>query len=348
MPWIVDKNSGIGYGKITNRPGLVLRKNPGSEVQRQEPPSMPAYVSNIIGDLKSDIENISGIFDSVKGNSATGVYTAQGILALQEAGQSRIRLKVKMVEMGLGKMCTMWYNRINQFWGDDKIIYVTKSDGSYDVKTIQKEQIKHLNEIKISAGSTMSINRGAMLDLMIRLAQTMAEDGAPMVDRKAVLEYIPVEAKTAILNRNQQETMRIQELAQALEQNAQQDEQTMATLEQVVQAVEQMKQQYEQQIGQLQQGYDKMVTDEKDVANHKKSYNEGYGDAEGIMAQESPVPTVPNENVEEVPEEMMPEDDGEMPVDMDEELLAGIENLSDEELAVLLEKHPDLMEILQG
>ena len=30
MQWIIDKNSGIGQGKLTNRPGLVIRKNPDS------------------------------------------------------------------------------------------------------------------------------------------------------------------------------------------------------------------------------------------------------------------------------------------------------------------------------
>jgi hypothetical protein len=82
----------------------VIRKNPGSEVRREQPANMPNYVPNTVDTLKNDMEQVSGIFDSIKGNSETGVYTAQGILALQEAGQARIRLKVKLYEYALTRL----------------------------------------------------------------------------------------------------------------------------------------------------------------------------------------------------------------------------------------------------
>ena len=39
MQWIIDKNAGIPKGELTNRPGLIIRKNPGAEVRRDSPPS---------------------------------------------------------------------------------------------------------------------------------------------------------------------------------------------------------------------------------------------------------------------------------------------------------------------
>src|SRR6185312_15603471 len=131
-PWIVDSNAGIPQGGITSRQGLVIRKRQGTEVRREQPGNMPAYVSNMIDTLKGDVEQISGIFDSLKGNSATGVYTAQGILALQEAGQARIRLKVKLMEETLGRLGQMWFSRMNQFWKEDRWLRMTRMDGSYD------------------------------------------------------------------------------------------------------------------------------------------------------------------------------------------------------------------------
>ena len=59
-------------------------------------------------------------------------------------------------------------------------------------------------DLKVMAGSTMPVNRNAMLDLMIRLAQTNGEDGLPLVDRKAVLEFLPTGDKKAITDRFEQ------------------------------------------------------------------------------------------------------------------------------------------------
>ena len=116
MQWIIDKNSGIGQGKLTNRPGLVIRKNPGSEVRRDTPPPMPTYVRETIDVMKADIQDISGVLDSLKGEKQTGVVAASAILALQEASQSRIRLKIKIMESNLSELANMVYSRMQQFW----------------------------------------------------------------------------------------------------------------------------------------------------------------------------------------------------------------------------------------
>ena len=44
---------------------------------------MPMYIINAVETYKDDIEQISGVFNTLKANT-TGVYTAQGIIALQK------------------------------------------------------------------------------------------------------------------------------------------------------------------------------------------------------------------------------------------------------------------------
>lgn len=353
MPWIIDKNAGIGVGKITARPGLIIRKNPGSEVKRDQPPSMPNYVVNAVETFKHDIEQVSGVYDSLRGNSATGVYTAQGILALQEAGQVRIRLKVKILEEALGKICRMWYSRMKQFWKDNRWISVTRQDGSYDLKMFTGNVLNYDYDVKITAGSTMPVNRGAMLDLMIRLAQTPMPDGQTLVDREAVVEYLPEEIKGALLKRmkgNQQNLAQIQQaieqLGQQLQQLAQEskqnDEQTIGAVEQITGAIEDIN----KQIIQLKQEHDKILKErsEEEKLNKIKSdsYNSGYGDAEKMYQSD---------------QSMMSEDGGQTMIGLDdqsglngglpEDVLTGLENLSDDELALLIEKNPELLEMIQ-
>lgn len=201
MPWIIDKNSGIGYGKLTNRPGLVVRKNPGSEVHRPQPPTMPNYVLNKIDDLKHDMESISGVHDVTQGKRPTGIQAGNAIIALQEAGQARIRIKVKLMEHGLGELATMWYSRMQQFWKLDRWIRTSSDSGGYDFTKITSDDLENDFDVKITAGSTMQKNRAGMLDLLIRLGQTTAEDGLPVIDRESILEYVDVKDKSRIVRK---------------------------------------------------------------------------------------------------------------------------------------------------
>lgn len=348
MPWIVDKNSGIGVGKITSRPGLIIRKNPGTEVRREQPPQMPMYVTNAVETYKSDLEMISGVHNTLRGENSSGVYTAQGILALQEAGHVRIRLKVKLLEDSLANIAELWVSRMKQFWKDDKWVKVSSFDGGYDLKKFTKEALEYDYDIKITAGSTMPVNRGAMLDLMIRLAQTNMPDGQPIVDRESVVHYLPEEVKAPLLKRMSENNSSLQEIEdmvkelmggfQELNQNIEQivedyssaDEEIIGIIEEVVVSVEDVK----KQILQLSEEYDKMVTEGKEQEKLQKLqddyYNKGYDDAESLYSTE--LQTNEEENMvglDEIPEE----------------ILAGIGSMSDEELAEMLEMYPEITEL---
>lgn len=349
-PWILDKNSGIAEGKITSRPGLVLRKTPGSEVRREQPPQMPAYIPQAVDSYKSDMEQISGVFDTLKGNSETGVYTAQGILALQEAGQARIRLKVKLLEESLGRIATKWLSRMRQFWTDERYVRVTHADGSYDVKSFNKKTFDFDFDVRITAGSTMPVNRGAMLDLMVRLAQTPMPDGQNIVDREAVVQYLPEEVKSSMLQRmgqtNTQLTQQVTELQQQLEQFMAQDQQddqgTMSALEQITSSIEDLS----QKVLQMEEHGAKMEEARKKEEERTKiketSYNEGYRDAETINQPEQPVSQDSEFTSEGLGED--PEMSDSLP--MPDDIISGMDEMTDEELELLLETNPELSELL--
>lgn len=228
MPWIIDKNSGIGKGKLTNRPGLVVRKNPGTEVKRESPPSMPAYINQKIIELKTDIETVSGVHDVTQGKRAVGVVAASAIMALQEAGQARIRLKVRIMETALSEMATMWYSRMQQFWLLERWVRVVDHYGNVNFQQVTPQDLSEDMDIQITAGSTMPTNKNAMLDLVIRMAQTPAEDGLPMVDRQTVLEFIPIADKKQVLERIEAFKQRQMQEQMMAQQQAMMQEQMMA------------------------------------------------------------------------------------------------------------------------
>lgn len=227
MPWILDKNSGIGKGQLTNRPGLIIRKNPGTEVKRLQPLPMPSYIQEMIAMLKQDIETISGIHDVTQGRKPGSISAASAIMALQEAAQARIRLKVKLMEQVLSDIGQMWYARIRQFWKTNRFVRIFNDENKVDFVEITPDMLQVDIDFAIQAGSTMPTNKNAMLDLMIRLAQTGAEDGLPMVDRETVLSYTNVPDKKKIMQRFQQRVDEREGKAQAEQQAALEQQQAM-------------------------------------------------------------------------------------------------------------------------
>ena len=279
MQWIIDKNSGIGQGKLTNRPGLVIRKNPGSEVRRDTPPPMPTYVRETIDVMKADIQDISGVLDSLKGEKQTGVVAASAILALQEASQSRIRLKIKIMESNLSELANMVYSRMQQFWKLDRWVRITDIEGNPLFREIGQRVLQNDYDLKVQAGSTMPVNKNAMMDLMIRLAQTNAEDGLPVVDRKAILEYLPVGDKKAITERfselqakQEQQQLEQQQAEQQLQQQQldQQQQGMMTEDRQNVQQLGQMMQQFLQTLDMTSKQVDELIMDKEN--REKKEY----------------------------------------------------------------------------
>lgn len=318
--WVIDKNSGIPMGGLQNRPGLVVRKNPGSEVSRPQPPSMPSYVQNKLEEMKYDMNVIAGVNEVTMGMSSGGVTAATAIMALQEAGQSRIRLKVKLMEQGLSAIATMWYCRMQQFWTDDREIRIADVNGKVDFQSVTAKDLYEDFDIVITSGSTMPRNKNAMLDMMIRLMQTVAEDGLPCVDREALMEYVPISDKVEMLDRFKS----AKEMAQ----------------EQQAQQVEEVAQQLQSQIDELGKAVESMASEmssmNKETENGKRVQHEKELFSKGIQKGRE------TKDLTDEDYYGIMQDSKKVP----DELLNEIENLSDEEMQELVQLVPNLEQIL--
>ena len=367
MQWIVDKNCGIGKGKLTNRPGLVIRKNPGSEVKRDQPPAMPTYLREQIEVLKQDIQDISGVFDSLKGEKQGSVTAASAIMALQEASQARIRLKIKIMESFLSELACIVYSRMQQFWKLDRWVRVTDIEGNASFKEIGQEVLSNDFDLKVMAGSTMPVNRNAMMDLMIRLAQTNGEDGLPLVDRKAVLEFLPTGDKKAISDRFEQLKAQQQQEQQMLaeQQNAQMQQQQGEMNQSVTQEVMNMLQQVISASDMTAKQVDELIMDkenrekkEYESSIEEKGYKRGVKDGQMQIKKEekeigdkdAKANDVPNndngvsdynENIEPIGAEV-----GQIPTEVLQELLT-IAQEQPELFQEIIVNYPELAEMLQ-
>jgi hypothetical protein len=341
MQWVIDKNAGIPKGELTNRPGLIVRKNPGSEVRRDSPPAMPMYVHQMIDTLKSDIEVISGVHDVTRGQTPTGIQSAAAIVALQEAAQIRVRLKVTLHENALGVLGTEWLERIKQFWKFNRVVpkkvdeskllpptvqngmerqpayQLTGAEPTYQMLEINPDvQLNHDYVVKVVGASVMQSSRASMLDQMIKLISVPAEDGMPCVPREAVLDYLPNVNKRLIL----QYFQKLKEERMQQEQSQQMGNDAMQQLQMLAQQVQELG----NALGNVQQ---RIQQDDEAIQRDEimaQGYQQGMNEAKALQTQINK--------------------SGQLPP----ELLDELDQLDEEALNVVLQQNPEILDMLQN
>lgn len=126
--WVVDTTSGVDTDNLFNRPGLIVEKEPGTEVRREEGVQLQPYVLQMIDNLKLWFDDVSGSNDVSRGNRPEGVTAASAISALQEAQQTRVRQKARNMDAFLQDFGKMYVSRVFQYYDAPRIFRVTGQD----------------------------------------------------------------------------------------------------------------------------------------------------------------------------------------------------------------------------
>lgn len=334
-PWtIMDKNSGIDVKTLSNSPGLVLKKNPGSEIKRDAPPPLPAYIKETISDLKYDVQVISGVYDATRGERPMSITSGVAIQALQDSSQGRIRLKIQSMEVMLSELGSMWLQRMQQFWKLKRTIRIMGGQYQPDMmpimidgqpvtfREIGKDDIDGDFDVSIKTGSSMPVNKSARLETIMRLAQTPAEDGMPILDRRTIIEYCDLDNAEDILRRFDEQAQKNQEAQQ------QQMEQEMAMKEQEAQQQMAMMQQ-NQQLNQQSQMEALQMQNEGKLAleQEKGKVQMALQDKEHMLEKDIKNLDLDNMTVEE--------------------LLQYLQTLDEKQLQALVQNQPEIMQVLE-
>lgn len=126
--WIVSTDSGVYPENIINAPGAVIEKNPNSEVRREEGSQLQPYILSMAQMIQAEFEKISGISEVSQGIRPTDA-SGKAIQYLQEANQTKLRLKSRNMEKFLKQIGSMMVSRILQFYSLPRIERITGKDG---------------------------------------------------------------------------------------------------------------------------------------------------------------------------------------------------------------------------
>lgn len=149
--WIVDTDSEVDTDNLVNKPGLVVEKVPNTEVRREAGVQLQPYVLQIMDRLRDWFDGVSGSTDVSRGVQPGGVTANAAIETLQQAAETRLRLKAKNMDMFLQDLGQMYLSRTLQYRSAPQMVRITGDDGAlkYFQFSIDEEEDEQGNVFKV-------------------------------------------------------------------------------------------------------------------------------------------------------------------------------------------------------
>lgn len=244
--WIIDSNSGVTPEMISNQIGLIIVKNPGTVIDRLIPPALPAYIIQLYNQMLQFSDTVTGVHDVTQGRKPVGVTAAEAITTLQDAAQTRIRLKERNARMSLYQLGMLVISRMLQFYRLPRIVKITGKDttewpqfveasieknpengmykflkkssrfdenqGKYieDMSAKYGTDSKGVFDIDIQTGTSVPFMREKMGSLALKLAQM------GLIDQQATLDAVDFKNRDEVLKRMEQKQIEAQKMQQGL------------------------------------------------------------------------------------------------------------------------------------
>lgn len=127
--WVIEEDSGLDADKITNRIASVLMTRPGTAgkngVRRDFAPALPPGIVDFYTLIMGMSEKVSGVTEVSQGRKPPGVTAAAALDTLEEAAQTRIRLKERNMQVSLQQMGTQIIALMMQFYTEPRVARIT-------------------------------------------------------------------------------------------------------------------------------------------------------------------------------------------------------------------------------
>lgn len=241
--WIIDDTSGVDEENLVNRQGLIVTKAANSEVRREAGVQINPDLFSLLDRVRTWFNDESGSQDISRGAKPDGVTAASAIQSLQEAAQTRLRLKSRNLDDFLQSLGQKWRNRTMQFTSVPKAYRTTNNQNVQKYFKFHVEQsddgskVAHIRDFvqnpdtgkysaaletrqyvlngyldtKASTGSSLPFAKTEKANLAFQLFDRQA------IDQEELLTAVDYPNKDRVLQRMQQQAMMAQQ-AQAMQQ----------------------------------------------------------------------------------------------------------------------------------
>lgn len=159
--WIVDTASGVDPQHLVNRTGLVVEKEPGSEVRRESGVQLSSSALSLIDRLETWFNNVAGTTDVSRGETPGSVTAASAIEQLQEAARTRIRQKQRNLDGFVRDIGRQYSEIILENYSKPRVFRVTNDEGSTEFFRFSIERDARDGDVGLTPERTAVIQRFA-------------------------------------------------------------------------------------------------------------------------------------------------------------------------------------------
>lgn len=206
--WIADYNAfdADGWKQLTNIPGQIIKKRPGTEVRRDTAAGVPTNLLQLAQYLETFIEKEPGIAE-LQGRKPGQVQSSMGVEALQMMAAAMIRIKARALESLLQRVGQKFISRVIQFYTTSRVLYSVGPEGSFKEYVFVRDQfhkaysaaaLKDAHRdfrFRVVPGSSLSMSKTQKAMLYAELFKIGA------IDDQCLLETLEVPGWEDILQR---------------------------------------------------------------------------------------------------------------------------------------------------
>lgn len=231
--WVVDDSAGIDTDNLFNKPGLIVEKAQGSEVRREAGLELPAFVLPFLDRYRKFFDGVSGQTDLSRGVEPGDITAASAIENLQQAQQTRLRLKTRNIDSFLQDFGKLYLSRVFQYYSVPRIVRISGDkdaanffyfhvekyageDGSQKHRAIithhdgssKTMEIEGDFDVRVSTGSTLPFAKEAKGQMAMDLFKLHVIDDEELLKS---LDYPNYEAVLERTHKQQQQAMQAQQ-----------------------------------------------------------------------------------------------------------------------------------------
>lgn len=211
---LVKANSGIDPSKWENKPGKIYPvKDVTDAAKYMEPPRMSNDVYKLADLMREYIERIGGVYDSVTGETPSGVTAAAAIQMLQEQGSIPIKGIARNLYQSIKDVYELMIELVKENYTETRYIRITEEEGTYDFLQFKGSDYGEIDfDVKVSAGASTPTSKAF-------IAQLASE----LFDKQILLPSEYVEMQEGLPNKDRI----VQRLREQEQQQPQKEEQPM-------------------------------------------------------------------------------------------------------------------------